>query len=114
MMRFQAAWGRVAAVPVWVHEPFQDWVMRWSPPKLNVITQSVIAALPVLVTVTSATKPLLHRDVLVNVPRQDRAGGFGLDETGGPELFGGGGLEPPVTVTALDAIETLPAASLAR
>src|SRR4051812_6592730 len=99
MMRFHEGWVRVAVLPVWVPVAFQTWLMRWSPPKVKVITQSTIGVEPVLVTVMSATKPVAHTEVFVKLARQDRAGAGGLDEAGGLLV---GEPEPPVTVTTFE------------
>lgn len=46
--------------PLWVTTPFHQLVIFWSPGKVNVSVQPLIADVPPLLIVTLATKPPDH------------------------------------------------------
>src|SRR5262245_59131228 len=89
----------VTDCPLWVTVAFQDDVICWLPAKLQASAQPLIAALPVLVMVTSAVNPLF----------QVFGTQWTLQEPPPPP--------PPdwvVAVTVDETAEVLPAASRAR
>ena len=60
MAAFQPASLAVTAWPDWVATVFQALVMVWLPANVHASVQPLIAAVPVLRMVTSATKPSCH------------------------------------------------------
>ena len=93
-----AAFVADCAVPVCVLVAFHMFTTDWLPPHVHVTFQPVVGAVPVFVTVTFAVKPL----------PQSLETAYAAVHPAFPVALA------VVAVTAFEAAETLPAASVAR
>jgi hypothetical protein len=104
---FQLTFVIVTDAPTCENEEFHEFVIFWSAPNAKASFHPLMAADPVLVMVTSATKPSGHSDVFLYTTRHAGRGGVPADG------LTGGGVGAFTVIVPLDS-DTLPAASRAR